>query len=42
MPKNRLQGIQKNYLIDECGDRVKLQKFAVISIGFDRLLYKKF
>jgi hypothetical protein len=29
-------------LIDEFGDRVKLQKFAVISIGFDRLLYKKF
>jgi hypothetical protein len=29
-------------LIDEFGDRVKLQTFAVISIGFDRLLYKKF
>jgi hypothetical protein len=29
-------------LVDEFGDRVKLQKFAVISIGFDRLLYQKF
>jgi hypothetical protein len=28
-------------LIDEFGDGVKLQTFAVISIGFDRLLYKK-
>ena len=28
-------------LIDEFGERVKLQTFAVISIGFDRLLYKK-
>ncbi|KPA17943.1 hypothetical protein MHK_001837 [Candidatus Magnetomorum sp. HK-1] len=28
-------------LVDEFGDMVKLQTFAVISIGFDRLLYKK-
>jgi hypothetical protein len=28
-------------MVDEFGDRVKLQKFTVISIGFDRLLYMK-
>ena len=28
-------------LINEFGDKVKLQTFVVISIGFDRLLYKK-
>jgi len=28
-------------LIDEFGDVLKLQTYAVISIGFDRLLYKK-
>ena len=30
-----------NELINEFGYQVKLQTFAVISIGFDRLLYKK-
>jgi len=28
-------------LVDEFGDRVKLQIYVIISIGFDRLLYKK-
>jgi len=30
-----------NELIDEFGHQVKLQTYAIISIGFDRLLYKK-
>jgi len=28
-------------LLEEFGDRVKLQTYAIISIGFDRLLYQK-
>ena len=28
-------------LVDEFGDKLKLQTYAIISIGFDRLLYKK-
>jgi len=28
-------------LVEEFGDRVTLQTYAIISIGFDRLLYKK-
>jgi hypothetical protein len=28
-------------LVEEFGDRVKLQTYAIISIGFDRLLYQK-
>ncbi len=28
-------------LVDEFGNMVKLQTYVVISIGFDRLLYKK-